>query len=179
MTKSHDNAVVLISADISRIEYVENSFHITSGQPSMLPPTIEKGEDGKTWVITIDCGRSASSGVASSFNSAVGSTNHSWCGPYNATFGVASTDKPGDLNFYFAVNVSFTYGTEPVTVYLGQGNQVHLFNNWWIGGPAILNTYPSYSRVVYFYVDPNHIYLVSCPYEDSQVLTNTFKFGHS
>lgn len=177
MTTSHDNAVVLISPDISRAEYVNNSFHITSGQPSTLPPTIQKMDDGQSFVITIACGRSASSSVANSFNSAVAETNHSWCGPYLGAPGIASTEKPGELNFYFAVNVYFNGVSAPVMVYLGQGNQLHLFNNWWIGGTAILNTYPAYSREVFFYVNPQKIYLIRCPYTEgveSEELTNTF-----
>lgn len=175
MTTSHDNVVVFISSDISRVTYVNNSLHITSGQPATLPPTIEQPEGGK-FAITISCGRSSSSSVANSFNSDVITPNHSWCAPSYQPPGIASTDKPDGLNFYFAVNVYFNGVSNPVTVLLAQGNQLHLINNWWIGGAPILNTYPAYSREVFFYVNPEKIYLVSCPYNDSgSQLPNTFK----
>lgn len=179
MTTSQENVVVLNCADITHVSYVDGSFHITSGQPSTLPPTIDHQGDN-TWMIVVNCGRSKSSSVANSFNSAVGTTNHSWCGPYVELPSETSTDKPSELNFYFAVNVTFSGMSTPVTVYLGQGNQLHLFNNWWIGGPAVLNTYPGYSLVTYFYLAPSRKYLISCPYNtsgaESYELTNTFNF---
>lgn len=54
-------------------------------------------------------------------------------------------------------------------------------NNWWIGGPAVLNTYPSYSLKTFFFVNTQKIYLVSCPDSESgnKELTNTFRFDLS
>ena len=127
---------------------MNDSFHITSGQP-------------------FTCGRSASSSVADLFNTAVGSPNHSWCGPYTSLPSPVSTVQPAELNFYFAVDVTFTGVSSPVRVYLGQGSQLHVTNNWWIGGPAILNTYPSYSLMSFFFVTTQKIYLVRCPENES------------
>ncbi|HEX7808382.1 MAG TPA: hypothetical protein VF608_06655 [Thermoanaerobaculia bacterium] len=177
MTTSHENVVVLISSDISRVTYVNDSFHITSGQPFTVPPTITEQQDDETFTITLSCGRSASSNIADMFNSAVGSPNHSWCGPYTSLPSPVSTIQPAELNFYFAVDVTFTGVSSPVRVYLGQGSQLHLTNNWWIGGPAILNTYPSYSLMSFFFVTTQKIYLVRCPENESgsKTLMNTFR----
>lgn len=175
MNRNHDNVVALVSSDITRVAYVEDSFHITTGQPFSTPPTITN--DVANHIITISCGRSSSSDVADRFNTAVVSPNHSWCAPYSSLPSPVSTVKPSELNFFFAVDVTFTHVSTPVRVYLGQGSQVHLFNNWWIGGSAVLNTYPSYSLMNFFYVSSSKIYAVRAgDTSGNDQLANTFRF---
>ena len=46
--------------------------------------------------------------------------------------------SPGDLNFFFGINVTFSGQSIPVPLLLGQGHQALTgANNWWIGGGSV------------------------------------------
>ena len=160
MPTSRDNAILLKGADITNVQYVGGSFQITPGQPSTLPPYITQNEDEATWLVRIDCGRSGSSSIATSFNNIAGTPNHSWTEPYMEQPYV-STDKPSDLNFYFALDLTFRGVSATQRVYFGQGHALEMFNNWWIAGSQVLNTYPGYSLIAFFYMSSSHTYMVS------------------
>ncbi|HXQ70890.1 MAG TPA: hypothetical protein VN844_10405 [Pyrinomonadaceae bacterium] len=124
------------SNTITGISYVENSLVITPGQPSTPPPTV--GQFQNSFTITLMAGREDNSEVASSFNSVAG-------GAFNE-YAASGDDSgtPSQLNFYFAVQISYKSEGNPgsVVAYLGQGSFgsfIDPTNNWWIGGSCIAN----------------------------------------
>lgn len=127
------NTVTLNSSQIKSVNYVNNSLVVTEGQKSSPPPTIS--QTGSQWNITIDVDRKNSAQVASAFNESTG-------GRYNeyAPDG-GSGGTPNELNFFFAVDVTFQVNSSQqvqTRLYLAQGHY-STTNNWWIGGNAILN----------------------------------------
>ncbi|ADO48689.1 hypothetical protein [[Enterobacter] lignolyticus] len=125
-TSTHDNLVTLSCANITNIQYIPDSFDITSGQPHQNSPIITRS--GNTWSIHWNCGRKGSGEVASRYATASSSLPH--------MYGLGASDNaPEQLNFYFGLAVSFTiYGKVFLAnLYLGQGH-TGSSNNWWIGG---------------------------------------------
>lgn len=130
MATSRSNKVKISNRSIISIEYIDNSLNITNGQPSTIPPSIS--QSGKDWTIEIKCGRKGSDGVASSFVSSCGGQGHLY------SPGTFIDDKPGKLNFSFAVQVGFLIAGNNyyVELHLAQGHS-GASNNWWIGGPCV------------------------------------------
>lgn len=131
MTTSHSNKVKIKNSAIKSIQYVDNSFIITDGQPSSPPPSIN--QSGDTWTIDIECGRKGNSSVASQFVAISGGVGHVFSPSDN------NDSTPDKLNFFFGIRVGFQLGDEMfyVDLYVGQGHQAWLRNNWWIGGRFI------------------------------------------
>ena len=130
---------VTISSDssnvISNITYIENSLVVSDGQshdPNPQTPT----KDGNVWTITLNADRSGTPDVAQSFNDIAGGASHEYTS--SISWGLGSS--PGDLNFYFGVNLSI--GSETITVYLGQGHHGAGNNNWWFGSSALIFVIP-------------------------------------
>jgi hypothetical protein len=108
---------------------------VTNGQPMNLPPTVTPNitPASNGFMMELDAGRSGSGAVADAFNSVCGGAANEW------GIGTATDNSPGELNFYFAVDIKLQVGadTSIETVYLGQGSAASLANNWWIGGSCI------------------------------------------
>jgi hypothetical protein len=131
MAKS--NSVTLTSSLIQNVVYVDNSLVITTGEVYTEPGTVT--QDGTTWTIEVEADRKGSAEVATSFNNQVGGASHEY-----APDGGGTGHTPNELNFYFAVTITFRIGSGSynTTVYLAQGNK-GLSNNWWIGANAVVN----------------------------------------
>jgi phospholipase C len=130
----HSNVVTFTdqSETITSISYVANSLVISAGQPSQAPPTIT--HEGNVFTIELQAGRHKTTPVADQFNQLCGGRNSE----YAPSGGEGGT--PGELNFFFALEIQFQYeGTAATqTVYVGQGS-FFFTENWWIGGPGIQN----------------------------------------
>jgi hypothetical protein len=131
---SSSNEVKLSGAQIQNVTYVNNSLVITQGEDSSPPPSIQQDKD-KNWVITLSADRKGSSTVANSFNGASGGASHEY-----APSGGGTGHTPNELNFYFAVTITFSTpsGSVPVQVNLAQGHY-STTNNWWIGANGVVN----------------------------------------
>jgi hypothetical protein len=108
-TTSHDNRVTIDdrpSKNITSISYVSGSLQITSGQPASPPPSI--AVKNNVWEITLKAGRKKSKPVADGFNSV--------CGGVSKVYAKGQGDTHAELNFYFAVAISFANGGS-TTVY--------------------------------------------------------------
>lgn len=128
------NSVVLTSALITGVTYIDGSLQITSGQKSNPPPKITKS--GADWKITLEADRNGSSGVASSFNNQVGGASHEY-----APSGGGDGKQPDKLNFYFGVRITWNINGQSITdeAYLAQGHSTLGGNNWWIGANEVVN----------------------------------------
>ena len=128
---SHSNVVTFNdnSNTITGITYVPNSLVISDGQPSTVPPSIEK--NGNTFKITLDAGRHKTTPVADKFNELSG-------GKQNEYAPEGDSGVPAQLNFFFEIQIAFSSGglSTFAYVYVGQGS-FGSTNNWWIGGKAI------------------------------------------
>jgi phospholipase C len=128
MTSSHANTITINdpSNSIANMTYVANSFQITSGQPSTLPPVFTHSNN--VFTVTVNCGRSKSSPVASSFNSSSGGAGHEYADGGGST--------PGELNFWFALTFQMQSNqgknVTNIVINIGQGSY-GTTNNWWIG----------------------------------------------
>jgi hypothetical protein len=142
MTTERSNVVILSSSLISSVEPIQSSVVITSGQPFDTQPTI--AQSGSKWTITLDAGRQASGAVAVQFLAAAGSEYHIYPNPTT----VSQTDKPGALNFYFGVTVSFNQGFPPVALLLAQGSTA-ISNNWWVGSKNLFNSSPGSTNLAF------------------------------
>jgi len=129
-----DSNSVTLSIDsqytISNITYIDNSLFVSEGQdhdpaPEIAPPT------NNVWTITLNSDRNNTSPVAASFNNIVGGASHAYT-PLDWALG----SSPGDLNFYYGVNISI--GSETIAVYLGQGKWGAAHYNWWMGSSALI-----------------------------------------
>jgi phospholipase C len=125
--KSKSNEVTIDdkAKTIVGISYVGNSLVITPEQPAQTPQV--PAPVNNVWKITLEAGRKRSKGVAVAFNSD--------CGGKSKVYSKGQSDKPEELNFYFAVDITFADGATE-KIYLGQGSHGSV-NNWWIGGKAI------------------------------------------
>ena len=145
------------------IEYIDNTFNITAGQPVVQLPSI-KTDVNKPGLIEIDvnCGRKKSKPVADSFNT----YDAGWGFLCNTTFDISYTIKPAELNFYYGLNLIFTKETEldksdRIALYVAQGSNL-LGNNWWIGGPEwALESYSSGGQFITLQYPDKHIVSVS------------------
>jgi hypothetical protein len=115
---------------ISNITYIENSLVVSAGQDHDSAPQIPPPK-GNVWTITLNADRNGIPDVAQSFNTNAGGASHEY-----ASSSWYLGNSPGDLNFYFGVNLSI--GAETITVYLGQGHWGAAHNNWWFGSSAII-----------------------------------------
>jgi hypothetical protein len=107
---------------------------VTSGQPVDGVPTPSQTSGG--WQINFTCGRQSNAGVAQDFVNTCGGSSSNLYG-----LGADFDSTPGNLNFFFGVDVTFAGQSSPVTLYLGQGHIFVTFqNNWWIGGASVNNT---------------------------------------
>jgi len=165
---SHTNIVTIQGPDvegsqITGLNYVLNTFSITAGQPWVDGPIALFDSDHNLWTIKVDCGRQGSSAVADTFNAAAGST-------YNEIAKLTEAKAPGELNFCFEINIAFSLVPGYTKVYLGQGSTDGLVNNWWIGGPAVLNSWPGASANAFLMPDAGHIYWLSFPHDNAILL---------
>lgn len=140
MTTKHDNEFILTSTAITKISFITNSVVASSGQPYDTPPTISDEGNGR-WKIIFKCGRHKTGSVAESFKSTVGNTKY-------AMITASSGDKtPGELNFYFGLNLSLKLPNggplDTLPIYLGQGSSGST-NNWWLGAKALVNASDAY-----------------------------------
>ncbi|HET6978975.1 MAG TPA: hypothetical protein VFI24_21765 [Pyrinomonadaceae bacterium] len=108
---------------------------VSDGQGMNPPPSVTPtiSPTGNLFSIELDAGRQDSTPVADKFNALCGGANNVVC----TTTNIGNT--PGQLNFFFGVDLSLKQGGVPstVTVYLGQGSNDWGANNWWIGGDCI------------------------------------------
>ncbi len=130
LVSKHSNVVTINdqSKVISGISYVNGSLSITSGQPYDVPPSISSSNG--VYKITLEAGRNKSKPVADTFSANSGGSSKEY-----APSGGGGT--PGELNFAYAVTISFQSGGS-VQVWLAQGNDT-LTDNWWIGGAPIFS----------------------------------------
>jgi len=128
------------SGTITAMSYVQNSAVVSQGQKSSLPPTVT--QSGRVFTLTIYADRKKTTPVADSFNAASGGTAYEY-----AASGGGGT--PNQLNFYFAVQVSFetAQGTGSGVLYVAQGNY-STTNNWWLGGSIVTSSVPSIDVLV-------------------------------
>lgn len=128
MTSSHANTVTINdpSNSIANMTYVKNSFQITSGQPATLPPVFT--HQNNVFTVTMNCGRSTSTPVAASFNTASGGAGREYADGGGST--------PEQLNFWFSLNFQMQsnqgQNVTNIVINIGQGNY-STTNNWWIG----------------------------------------------
>jgi hypothetical protein len=119
----------------SNITYMNNSLVVSAGQShDSAPQTPTK--NGNVWTIALNADRNGTSDIAQSFNTKAGGASHEYTNSSWWSLG----SSPGDLNFYFGVNL--TVGTETITVYLGQGHHGADQNNWWFGSSALIFVVP-------------------------------------
>lgn len=113
--------------------YVPDSFRITAGEKSSLPPKVSPL--GREFKISVACSRKGSTDMASQFLQTCGGRNH--------VFSPSSWSVvPEKLNFFFGLTCTLTEsdgssGTQQI--YLAQGH-MGARNNWWIGGPCVVST---------------------------------------
>ena len=151
MSSAEVNVLTITSDYLSAASYVDASFQITPGQPVTAYPSVAPPVD-HVYTVSVTCGREGSTTMTDGFNAAATTQ-------YNELAETFWAAQPGELNFYFAVQLTF-YGATPVTIYLAQGsNTTH--NNWWIGGRSILNSSPGKSKDAYLMIDRTHLYWVS------------------
>jgi phospholipase C len=128
MPTSHSNTVTINdpSNSIANMTYVQNSFQITSGQPSTLPPTFTHANN--VFTVTVQAGRSKSTPIASSFNAASGGAGHEYADGGGST--------PGQLNFWYSLVFQMQSNNgqtvNDIVINVGQGSY-GTTNNWWIG----------------------------------------------
>jgi hypothetical protein len=137
-TESHVDASLSTSSNSISLSgsYIVDMTYIPGTLVCSTPaadPTIL--QSGSTWTATLSCERSGSSQVASQFVSAVGSSNNMYGASTSAT-------SPGNMNFFFGLAVTFSFGgvTYAAEVYVGQGHFTSFgssINNWWIGSTAL------------------------------------------
>lgn len=121
------------SNTITKMVYVADSLQVTDNQshdpaPSIPPP------NGNVFTISLGADREKSAPIADKFNSLSGGVNHAYAGE-------GDDGTPSALNFFFAVDVTFTVdeGSTTERLYIGQGSFGVVFsvNNWWLGGTCI------------------------------------------
>src|SRR6478672_2174682 len=120
------------SGSITNMTYISGSLQVSAGQPHDQEPSIS--QNGNVFTISLGAGREKTSEIADQFNAASGGVNHEY-----AAEGDSGT--PGELNFFFAVQVTFEVSGNSTTetLYIGQGSFGVIFsvNNWWIGGKGV------------------------------------------
>lgn len=123
------------SGTVTAMSYVQNSAVVSAGQKFEVPPTIS--QSGRVFKLTFSADRKKTTAVADSFNAASGGTAYE----YAASGGGGTPDQ---LNFYFAVQVSFetAQGSGSGVLYIAQGNYATT-NNWWLGGSLVTSAVPS------------------------------------
>lgn len=116
---------------ITDIRYLPGTLTAPANTSS---PTIVK-KSGSHWVVTVKCDREGSKSRATVFNNACGGYYHEYV---PKSYGI--DDEPSELNFCFAVAITFSYKNGDTTttavapvVYFAQGH-AGARNNWWIGG---------------------------------------------
>ena len=128
-----DSNTVTISSNssnaISNITYIEKSLVVSGGGSGSPPQTPTKS--GNVWTITLNADRNGTSDVAQSFDTIAGGGSHEYASSHGSFGG-----SPGELNFYFGVNL--TIGAETITAYIGQGNWGASQHNWWFGSSALI-----------------------------------------
>ena len=129
------------SGTITSMTYVANSANVTSGESSSPPPTVQK--NGKVFTITFVCDRKKSTPVATAFNN---NCNNNSLNAYAASGG---GNLPGELNFFFQLELQVTTASGPGTAILniGQGSY-GLTNNWWLGGSIVSSSQPGLNIAV-------------------------------
>jgi len=124
-----DNSRTLIG-----VTYVAGSAVVTSGESYDDSAAISVS--GNVWTITFAADRKGSTDVATSFDSASGGTAYE----YAASGGGGTPDK---LNFYFALELTFSTAQGNATVQLNTGQGHYgLTNNWWLGGSIVTSDVP-------------------------------------
>ncbi len=127
----------------SFVYYVSGSFVDKDGN-QVIPSISSQGSDG-TFTISLDEDRNGDSGVASDFVKTCGGTEHVF-----SPFADSGTSSPGDLNFYFGLDISFGGPTSSIAsavtrIYLAQGKQSG-HDNWWMGCATLNQTGLSYNQ---------------------------------
>ena len=137
MSSTSSNVLTITdnSGTLTGMTYVDNSANVTSGQTYSTPPTIQVS--GRVFTLTFLANRKNSAAVATAFNAASGGTAFEY-----AASGGGST--PGEMNFYFSVQISFStaQGSATALLNIGQGNYSST-NNWWLGGSIVTSSAPS------------------------------------
>lgn len=120
---------------IKNITFIPGTMSAPSGTKA---PTITRKSDTH-WLIMLECDRKGSATHAEFFNTHCGGYYHEYTGK-----GWGFDSEPRELNFCFAVSITFTYKDGSATkdaisrvVYLAQGHYIQGIiprNNWWIGG---------------------------------------------
>ncbi len=161
-TTARDNQVSLLGSgsgqlSITNVEY-NGTLEVTNGQPVQGTPTPSEFSGG--WLIDLICGRQGNAGIAQDFvNNCGGSPNN--------MFGLFTlSSEPGNLNFFFGINITFSGQSSPVTLFLGQGHNILTAqNNWWIGGTSVnssggvaLLTLPDNSQLTIGGVEDDHTF---------------------
>ena len=134
-TGTHSNVVTFTdeSNTITNMAYIAGTLEVSDGQPHDPEPSIS--QTGNVITITLGAGRSKTSLIADHFNSRSGGRNQEYAAEGD------DSGSPAELNFFFAVKVTFTVGGQSTTetLYIGQGSFGVIFsvNNWWLGGQPV------------------------------------------
>jgi phospholipase C len=120
------------SNTITSMVYVAGSLQVSDGQSHDAAPSITP--NGNVFTISLGADREKTALIANNFNSASGGVRNEYAGE-------GDDGVPSELNFFFAVDVTFTVAGNSTTerLYIGQGSfgEVFSINNWWLGGTAI------------------------------------------
>jgi phospholipase C len=152
------------SNTITGMAYRAGSLQVSDGQSHDLEPSIH--QNGNVITISLGADREKTALIATNFNGSSGGANHEYAGE-------GDNGAPSELNFFFAVDVTFQVrGGASTTdiLYIGQGSFGEIFsvNNWWIGGQGVSK--PGIPKLQY--VIGNDLYsLLLSGDEDSFTLT--------
>ncbi|KAB1158385.1 hypothetical protein F7018_09415 [Tenacibaculum aiptasiae] len=128
LSGSQDNEFILTIPDskFETFEFNTSSAIVTIGQPyKEVTSSIKNGKG----IITVKAGRHKSQTPAKWFNNNIGK---------GSTIASFTTDKkPSELNFAIKGNLRFSIDGKKYqisNVVIGQGSNIGLQNNWWLGG---------------------------------------------
>lgn len=166
MSSSNVFTITDKSNTITGMVYHAGSLQVSDGQSHDPAPSIN--QNGNVITISLGADREKTGLIATNFNSQAGGVNHLWAGE-------GDNGAPSELNFFFAVDVTFQVdGSTPVTdtFYIGQGSFGEIFsvNNWWIGGQGVSK--PGFAKLQYV-IGQNLYSLLLSGDEDSFTFTPT------
>lgn len=131
LSGSHDNVFELNfkKGGIEEIDFKLDEAEVTVGQPfGGVETSVEDG----VGIIVVKAGREKSKAVATWFDKQIDE------GSCVSSF--AAGKYPAELNFSIRGTLKFKTNGDEIIVknyVLGQGSNVHLQNNWWLGGPQM------------------------------------------
>lgn len=155
----------VMSENLHAVRFVPGSFVLSKGQPQEEPPVVCAFETNikglVTWKIKVFAGRHKTVEPALAFIDNSGGGSH------------ISGGVPKELNFSFGIEVDLKVGEAIATIpmFLGQGSDLRIFNNWHIGSRQMFGPQDGYYRVEPQFDGAPHIFNVLTPYPHTMQFT--------